>query len=235
MTISPDRTLRLYNTDPAGMDISIQIRMGHARVQPRLRRGGAVRNIKIARQGYFDLCRDLGVSLREAEYLVLSPMVQAFRRAGRLSVRHHPPLETELVDEAAQAEVKKAAVAKQAALQPADPPTAIPAGVNPEALGLPRDTPRMTSAPLRTSPKTEAARDEEAAAAKAAAEVIKSAETVSAAELNVAETETESNDVERPSMRWTRRRLTAHAEAMGLDLSDVASKTAVLKKIKAAG
>ena len=237
MTHSPE-TLRLYNVDQQGRQLSLSLQRWQPKSSPGLRRGVVMTPILIAPGGFYDVCAQLRIDFEEARFIAeRSPEVNAHKNAGRLLVREHPPSVETLAKEATEQTKIDAAKAKMDELNPADPPNAIPAGVNPVAAGLPPDTPRANTSPLDIVPPAELptptaiASEEPAAPIKAGVE----AEAETEAELPDDPTPAALVEVEMPSMDWKLDKLRAYAEEYEVDLGKASSKSAILKKIQKAG
>jgi hypothetical protein len=104
------------------------------------------------------------------------------------------------------------------ALRPADPPGALPAGVNPEDVGLPPETPKMFQPPTKPVMLPKLEDTLEPVTAETDAEVASAASFVTPDE---------------PSMDWPLARLREYATAHGLDASG--SKTVLLRRLNGAG
>jgi hypothetical protein len=227
--------MRIYNRDGSGRQVSFSLQRWQQKTSPRLRRGVVMTPVLIPAGLYYDVCKELGVSFEEAKALCeRSPELKAHERAGRLLVREHPPMDETLAKEAEDAAAASAAAAKTAALNPPDPPNAIPAGVDPEAAGLPADTPRMTRAPADKPPEPEPAPVSElpsfdAPDADADADADETTDPG-----RPAAPEPEEDPTDTPSMDWDLDRLVAFAEANEIDLGRSTSKTSILKKIRRA-
>ena len=221
MTTSP-KTIRLHNT--CQMDLSLQLHRDSTRFNPRLRRGMHVTNVKIARGHVFDVCQELSVSLDEARRIVAhSPQVQARRRSRHLLIRDHPPSEANLAAEAKTTADRVASETATAALNPPDAPDALPAGVNPQAVGLPASTPRQVHPPTSAASLLSVAASEP--------------EPEDEDEPEAPEPEEEATPVapvarDTPSMEWSLRRLKRYANDHAINLDGARSKTVVLKTIK---
>jgi hypothetical protein len=227
LSAEEERTLRLYNV--GNTQLSFHLHRLSPKTAIRLRRGLTLTPIAIMPGQFKDVCKELAVDYAEAVRIVAqSPEAQAFKNSGRLLIREHPPLPETLEKEAVVAETVKKARAQDAALNPPDPPNALPAGVHRvrEEVGLDPEAPRMTRASTEKVETPAAAeeitKDDKPAAVEA---TLRPPEEAKAAD---------EDDDREPSMDWTEKKLREFAEARGFDLKRARSKTAILKKIREA-
>ena len=219
MTHSP-KTVRIHNVDPGGSQISLHLAVSAPKTAPRLRRGVSLLPVVIPAGRYYDVCKELGVDLAEAKGIIeASHEVSHHKRANRVLIREFPPGDAEKAADERRAAEFADAKAKTAALNPPDPPGAIPAGIDPVAVGLPPDTPKRTFSPLDAPVKAATMSRAEEPAEPEPVEAPKAAEAAPARS-------------KEPSMDWSLDDLQAFAAERNIDVSGAPSKTAVLKKIR---
>lgn len=208
-------TVRLHNIDPNRTQLSLHLLWPMNKTAPRLRRGVNMHPIRIPPGRYYDICKELGCDLEDARRVAQSPEVILHRNGNRLLVREFPPTEEQVAVEEKEAAGGRDAQKQTAALNPPDPPEAVPVGIDLEAAGLDPSTPRMTRVPEKT--KVEEISDE--------------VEPTS----NEVEVEPEISAVAEsgePSMDWNERALRKYAEDNNISIKGAMSKTAILKAIR---
>ena len=233
--MSPLRSLRIYNRDPSGRQISLHLQRWNPTASPGLRRRGAVLTPVLIPSGAFlDVCKQLGVSFEDAERIVKqSPEAQARKNAKHILIREHPPFPETLEREAKERERLEAAKKKTAELNPPDPPDAVPVGVNLEAAGFdPNEAPppRMTRHPdeNRALAETLAEASVEGPGTGTEEELL----AIPPEEVTGSPDSEASEAIDQPSMNWTARRLKKYAEDNGITLGRARSKTTVLRRIR---
>lgn len=227
---SDSPTIRLQNMAGGNTQLNLHLMRLRPKASPGLRRGVVMTPVRILPGQYYDVCKELGVSLEEARRLIAqSPEVKAHQNARRLMVREFPTTADQAAEDARIEALRQDAERKTAALNPPDPPNAVPPGVDLEAAGLPPDTPRMTRPAVAVeAPEIPSMRSFDDASADEdtldEAPVVEEEEAV----------EEEPVKIREPSMDWTVEELQEYAAEHHVDLGRSTSKTAMLKKIRKA-
>ncbi len=230
MTHSPKPTIRLQNIAAGNTQLNLHLMRTRQKASPGLRRGVVMTPVHIMPGRYYDVCDELGLDIGEARRIVNpSPEVKAHVNAMRLMVREVPTTAEQAAEDAKIEAARADAAEKTAALNPPDPPNAVPAGVDLEAAGLPPDTPKMTRPP-ETEPEAPPPSDDDESEGE---DTLDEGPGVTEDE-DEAEEEPKTNTIREPSMDWTIEALRAHAEEHHVDLGRSTSKTAILKKIRKA-
>lgn len=222
MNPSP-KTLRLMNVDNARRQISLSLNRTADKTSQRLRRGTALTPILIPVGGYYDVCEKLGVSFEEAiEIVDSSPEVRMNLTKKTIEKRVFPPDLPQAARDALQSMAARDAEKKTAALNPPDPPNAVPVGIDLE-LAAPYLLERGIDPTLvvrATRPKN------------VVMDPPISLETDPLVELDVP-VEVDERDVSHePSMAWTAADL--RKKAAELKLETGGGKVALLKRIRKA-
>lgn len=226
---SEERTIRLHNVDPGRSQLSINLAIYHQKTASKLRRGSHMHPIVIPAGRYFDMVKELGYLgidyAAACEVVEHSAELRAHEQAKRLLIRHFPPTAEQLIEEARVEARAKDAEEKTLALNPPDPPHAIPAGVartveSLTELGLDADTPVQTRWPGPTLPEMYDDKPED-----------EFGQTFDDSTLEPAEPVEAPKSIE-PSMDWEEKDLRAFAAERGIDLGKAKTKTLVLKKIR---
>jgi hypothetical protein len=227
---SPE-TIRLYNVDPGGRQLSINLQLWNPKTASRLRRGAVASAILIGPGLFYDVCAQLKCSLEEAVFIANnSPEVKAHKNAGRLLVREHPPTDETVAEELAEQTRASKLIAEAETKNPPDPPDAIPAGVDPVAAGLPADTPKANRPPSDIPPPPSPEPAGVVPALPPPPESDDEADTEDAEPAPVPAGE----EQDEPSTDWRIEKLEAFAAEHDIDLGKATSKTTILKKIQKA-